>query len=217
MADPTQQQQEAAASIGTAEAGDFESLLRKEFKPKTDEAQEAVEQAVQTLAEQALAQTALHRIGRDQDDRGDDRRDRQEAQRAGQPDPAPRGLPEARRRLARSALPGEQHRDRRDAEDPRHEHQQEGARQDAEEVQGHGLGPEPDLQEGVRGRVRAVRRRAVRVPGRRLPLRPDGARRGAARRDGADLGGRAHARSSPARRRRSCRWRRGRNWPTRAT
>jgi len=63
MADPTQQQQEAAASVGTAEAGDFESLLRKEFKPRTDEAQEAVERAVRTLAEQALSQTAL--IGSD--------------------------------------------------------------------------------------------------------------------------------------------------------
>jgi type VI secretion system protein ImpC len=30
----------------------------KEFKPKTDEAKSAVEQAVQTLAQQALAQTS---------------------------------------------------------------------------------------------------------------------------------------------------------------
>jgi hypothetical protein len=57
MAD--QKQQDAAASIGTVEAGDFESLLRKEFKPRTDEAKEAVEQAVRTLAEQALSQTKL--------------------------------------------------------------------------------------------------------------------------------------------------------------
>ena len=35
------------------------SLLKKEFKPKTDEAKEAVERAVRTLAEQALAETAL--------------------------------------------------------------------------------------------------------------------------------------------------------------
>src|SRR4030095_5412167 len=39
------------------------SLLQKEFKPKTDEAKSAVEQAVQTLAQQALAQTQL--IGKD--------------------------------------------------------------------------------------------------------------------------------------------------------
>ncbi|MDB6000046.1 MAG: impC, partial [Rhizobacter sp.] len=40
----------------TLEGNDFSSLLKKEFKPKTDEASSAVEQAVQTLAKQALAQ-----------------------------------------------------------------------------------------------------------------------------------------------------------------
>ena len=43
----------------TIETGDFASLLEKEFRPKSDQAKEAVETAVQTLAEQALAQTAL--------------------------------------------------------------------------------------------------------------------------------------------------------------
>jgi type VI secretion system protein ImpC len=38
---------------------EFDSLLKKEFKPKTDEAKDAVERAVRTLAEQALAQTKL--------------------------------------------------------------------------------------------------------------------------------------------------------------
>jgi type VI secretion system protein ImpC len=42
-----------------AESGDFELLLQKEFRPKTDEAKEAVEKAVRTLAEQALSRTAL--------------------------------------------------------------------------------------------------------------------------------------------------------------
>jgi len=41
------------------EAGDLSALLQKEFRPKTDEAKEAVERAVQTLAQQALAQTKL--------------------------------------------------------------------------------------------------------------------------------------------------------------
>ncbi len=41
------------------EGSDLASLLQKEFKPKTDEAKSAVEQAVQTLAQQALAQTQL--------------------------------------------------------------------------------------------------------------------------------------------------------------
>jgi type VI secretion system protein ImpC len=43
----------------TLEGNDFASLLKKEFKPKTDEAKSAVEQAVQTLAQQALANTKI--------------------------------------------------------------------------------------------------------------------------------------------------------------
>ena len=38
---------------------DFASLLNKEFKPKNDDAKSAVEEAVQTLAQQALAHTRL--------------------------------------------------------------------------------------------------------------------------------------------------------------
>jgi type VI secretion system protein ImpC len=48
-----------AAGVATQEVSDFASLLNREFKPKTDRAREAVEQAVQTLAQQALANTAL--------------------------------------------------------------------------------------------------------------------------------------------------------------
>src|SRR5580765_513405 len=62
MADP-KSQQDAQAESGTVEVTEFDSLLRKEFKPKTDEAKEAVERAVRTLAEQALSQTKL--IGSD--------------------------------------------------------------------------------------------------------------------------------------------------------
>src|SRR4029079_4747268 len=51
------QLQSAAAQGATSELSDFSSLLQKEFKPKSDRAKEAVEQAVQTLAEQALAGT----------------------------------------------------------------------------------------------------------------------------------------------------------------
>ena len=43
----------------TFEGNDFSALLKKEFKPKTDEAKSAVEQAVQTLAQQALANTQI--------------------------------------------------------------------------------------------------------------------------------------------------------------
>src|SRR5436190_13933650 len=48
-------QPQAAA---TTSLGDFSSLLNKEFKPKSDQAKEAVESAVRTLAEQALKDTA---------------------------------------------------------------------------------------------------------------------------------------------------------------
>lgn len=41
------------------EAGDFASLLQKEFKPQSDKAKEAVENAVKTLAEQALLGTDI--------------------------------------------------------------------------------------------------------------------------------------------------------------
>jgi type VI secretion system protein ImpC len=57
MPDPIQEQQSAAPATETL--SDFESLLSKEFKPKTTEAKTAVQIAVQTLAQQALAATAL--------------------------------------------------------------------------------------------------------------------------------------------------------------
>ena len=47
----------------TLEGSELTILLQKEFKPKSDEAKGAVEQAVRTLAEQALSQTKL--IGSD--------------------------------------------------------------------------------------------------------------------------------------------------------
>ncbi len=46
----------AATAFGSSE---FESLLQKEFRPKSDQAKTAVENAVKTLAQQALANTAL--------------------------------------------------------------------------------------------------------------------------------------------------------------
>lgn len=53
-------QQESAQSAGaTAELDDFAALLQKEFKPKTEHAKTAVESAVHTLAQQALADTKL--------------------------------------------------------------------------------------------------------------------------------------------------------------
>jgi len=56
-------QASSALNAVAFEGSDLASLLQKEFKPKTDEAKSAVESAVQTLAQQALAQTQL--IGND--------------------------------------------------------------------------------------------------------------------------------------------------------
>ena len=50
---------EAAAATTTQETNEFASLLTREFKPKSDRAREAVENAVQTLAQQALSNTTL--------------------------------------------------------------------------------------------------------------------------------------------------------------
>jgi type VI secretion system protein ImpC len=49
----------AQAEGVTFEASEFSALLQKEFKPTSDSAKSAVETAVQTLAQQALADTSL--------------------------------------------------------------------------------------------------------------------------------------------------------------
>jgi type VI secretion system protein ImpC len=60
MGEPNQQSQaQPQAEAQVAELNEFESLLKKEFKPKSDRAKEAIESAVRTLSEQALADTAL--------------------------------------------------------------------------------------------------------------------------------------------------------------
>ena len=53
----TQTQPEGAPA--SAELNEFDALLSKEFKPKTDERKSAVQTAVRTLAEQALGATTL--------------------------------------------------------------------------------------------------------------------------------------------------------------
>ncbi len=60
MADPnTEAQAQPQGAAATLESNEFSSLLQREFKPKSDRAKEAVESAVKTLAEQALADTSL--------------------------------------------------------------------------------------------------------------------------------------------------------------
>jgi len=58
VADANQQAQ-AQAAPQAVEVNEFEALLQKEFRPKTDHAREAVAQAVRTLASAALEATQL--------------------------------------------------------------------------------------------------------------------------------------------------------------
>lgn len=62
MATEALEQQSALKDVAY-EGSDFASLLQKEFKPRSDEAKSAVEAAVLTLAQQALANTQV--IGKD--------------------------------------------------------------------------------------------------------------------------------------------------------
>ena len=59
MANPDPQAQSKGAAAAPVELNEFESLLNKEFKPKTPERTSAVQSAVRTLAEQALSATPL--------------------------------------------------------------------------------------------------------------------------------------------------------------
>ncbi|MGD0432085.1 MAG: hypothetical protein ABSA58_13430, partial [Acetobacteraceae bacterium] len=47
------------AATATTSLSDFDALMTREFKPKSDTARDSVAIAVRTLAEQALANTAL--------------------------------------------------------------------------------------------------------------------------------------------------------------
>src|SRR3954452_21757981 len=55
----TQLNQSEAGTATLEGESEFASLLNREFKPKSDKAREAVQNAVHTLAQQALANTTL--------------------------------------------------------------------------------------------------------------------------------------------------------------
>src|SRR3954465_4652283 len=59
MATPTENLAGQAQAPVVAEADEFSALLKREFKPKSEEANEAVQRAVRTLAQQALLDTSL--------------------------------------------------------------------------------------------------------------------------------------------------------------
>ncbi|MGB5833729.1 MAG: type VI secretion system contractile sheath large subunit, partial [Thiohalocapsa sp.] len=55
----TENQQQTDGQVEAVQDDGFASLLQQEFKPRSDRAREAVEDAVHTLAAQALEQTGL--------------------------------------------------------------------------------------------------------------------------------------------------------------
>src|SRR3954469_14291754 len=59
MATPTENLAGQAQAPVVAEADEFSALLKREFKPKSEEANEAVQRAVRTLAQQALSDTSV--------------------------------------------------------------------------------------------------------------------------------------------------------------
>jgi type VI secretion system protein ImpC len=59
MAEKKEQRQAAGAEGVAIQPSEFESLLKKEFKPKSEHVKETISLAVRTLAEQALAETSL--------------------------------------------------------------------------------------------------------------------------------------------------------------
>src|ERR1035441_331647 len=59
MLPPETAEQPAGAAPATAEVSEFEALLNKEFKARDTQKQTAVQTAIRTLAQQALASTQL--------------------------------------------------------------------------------------------------------------------------------------------------------------
>lgn len=57
MANSNMQATDAVAQDTVSASGEFDALLNQAFRPKTTQAAKAVEAAVQTLAQQALANT----------------------------------------------------------------------------------------------------------------------------------------------------------------
>src|SRR5262245_15236158 len=158
------QSQSAQAQPASKEVDDFTKLLKKEIKPKSKQAEEAVQSAVTTLAQEALRHSKV--VSADSIKTIDaiiaaiDKKLTEQINQI---------LHHADFQKLEGAWRGpsrQQHGDGRDAQDQGHEHLEEGPRQDAEEVQGHQLGPEPDLQEVLRSRVRPARRPTARLPRR---------------------------------------------------
>ena len=59
MPEENPQVQTEVATVATIEPSEFDTLINKEFRPKTEQARTAVQEAVKTLAEQAVGAASL--------------------------------------------------------------------------------------------------------------------------------------------------------------
>ena len=178
-----QEQQSAAVAPAPVEAEEFAQVLKGNFKPRTERAATEVENAIQTLVTQALAELEPRQGRSSRHDRRDDRASRREAFSANERSAACSRVPATRERLARAELSRVQFRNRRDAQDPRAQRRKARAlSQPQEQLPGRAVGPEPALQIYLRERVRHARRRALWGAGRRLCLQPFAGRRAVAAR-----------------------------------
>src|SRR6516165_7000383 len=59
MPEENPQVQTEVATAATIEPSEFDTLINKEFRPKTEQARTAVQEAVKTLAEQAVGAASL--------------------------------------------------------------------------------------------------------------------------------------------------------------
>ena len=172
----------AKSLVETRDPDEFATILKQSFKPRSERAATEVENAVTTLVQQALADTAV--IKDDVLDTIEEMIARLDEKLSAQMNEIlhARGVPADRKRLARPALPRLQLRDGLQPEDPRDERLEERALPQPAALSRRALGPEPAVQGGLRSRVRPARRRAVRLPDRRLSFQPPADRRAAAAR-----------------------------------
>ncbi|SUI83798.1 Uncharacterized protein conserved in bacteria [Serratia quinivorans] len=166
------QQQKALQTSEAFSSDEFSALLNKEFRPKTDQAKEAVENAVKTLAQQALENTVT--VSSD-------------AYRTIQA-----LIAEIDEKLSQQVNQIIHHAEFQKLEGAWHGLHYLVNNSETDEMlkirfmsiskqelgrtlkrhKGVGWDQSPHLQESVRGRVRPIRRRTLRLPGGRLLLRP---------------------------------------------
>ncbi len=157
------EQTKAQGETATAEAGDFTSLLQKQFKPQSERAKDEVEAAVRTLAQQALEKSTL--IGSDVVESINAMIAAIDKKLTDQVNAI---MHHANFQQLESAWRGLHYLVNNTETDEMlkirvHERLEEGLAQDAAQVQGDQLGPEPHLQAPLRRGVRPAGRRALRL------------------------------------------------------